>query len=289
MNQMRNKILILGSSSWLGSALLNRLNTSKEDYQLITTVYKNKIELDVDIEIVDAQELKDYQIALETFKPNVIVNFLRGENEKGYDIHRSIIDYCTKEKSHYVYASSVLALDAYDNIDLTEDLLAKSLSEYGIFKGNCEEMLYDSKIDWTVLRFSSLQGYCAHKHTRNEVFLSKLFNGKKIYVDLGVVQNRMFVNDMILIVEKIIERTIKGIIHIGTTDSSDEINFLRKQANLFGYSSDRIQESGNQRNVNLNCIPSKIHELFGDDFILDEKITLEKINRIKEFDKYRKI
>ncbi len=286
---MRNKILILGSSSWLGSALLNRLNTSKEDYQLITTVYKNKIELDVDIEIVDAQELKDYQIALETFKPNVIVNFLRGENEKGYDIHRSIIDYCTKEKSHYVYASSVLALDAYDNIDLTEDLLAKSLSEYGIFKGNCEEMLYDSKIDWTVLRFSSLQGYCAHKHTRNEVFLSKLFNGKKIYVDLGVVQNRMFVNDMILIVEKIIERTIKGIIHIGTTDSSDEINFLRKQANLFGYSSDRIQESGNQRNVNLNCIPSKIHELFGDDFILDEKITLEKINRIKEFDKYRKI
>ena len=72
-------------------------------------------------------------------------------------------------------------------------------------------------------------------------------------------------------------------------NSSDEINFLRKQANLFGYSPDRIQESGNQRNVNLNCIPSKIHELFGDDFKLDKKITLEKINRIKEFDKYRKI
>ena len=285
---MRNKILILGSSSWLGSALLNRLNTSKEDYQLITTVHKNKIELDVDIEIVDAQELKDYQIAFETFKPNVIVNFLRGENEKGYDIHKSIIDYCTKEKSHYVYASSVLALDAYDNIDLTEDLLAKSLSEYGIFKGNCEEMLYDSKIDWTVLRFSSLQGHCAHKHTRNEAFLNRLSNGEKVYVDSGVVQNRMLVDDMILIVEKIIERTIKGIIHIGTTDLSDEIDFLRKQANLFGYSSDRIQESGNQRNVNLNCIPSKIHELFGDDFKLDEENTLERINMIKEFDKYRK-
>ena len=289
MNQMRNKILILGSTSWLGSALLNRLNTNKEAYQLITTVYKNKIELDPDIEVINAQELKDYQVILNTFKPNVIVNFLRGENEQGYNIHESIIDFCTKEKSHYIFASSVLVLDAHENIDLTEDVLAKSLSEYGIFKGYCEEKLYDSKIDWTVLRFSSLQGYCAHKHTRNEVFLSKLFKGKKIYVDLGVVQNRMFVNDMILIVEKIIERTIKGIIHIGTTDSSDEINFLRKQANLFGYSSDRIQESGNQRNVNLNCIPSKIHELFGDDFKLDEKITLEKINRIKEFDKYRKI
>ena len=286
---MRKRIVILGSTSWLGSALLNRLNANKEDYQLITTVYKNKIDLDVDIEIVNAQELKDYQTALQTFKPNVIVNFLRGENEEGYSIHKSIIEFCNKEKSHYIYASSVLALDAYENIDLTEDVLAKSLSEYGVFKGNCEEMFYDSKIDWTVLRFSSLQGYCAHKHTRNEAFLNRLFNGEKVYVDSGVVQNRMFVDDMILIVEKIIERTIKGIIHIGTIDSSDEIDFLRKQANLFGYSSNRIQESGNQRNVNLNCIPSKIHQLFGDDFKLDEKNTLKRINRIKEFDKYRKI
>lgn len=286
---MKNKILILGSTSWLGSALLNRLNTNKEAYQLITTVYKNKIELDADIEVVNAQELKDYQVALETFKPDVIVNFLRGENEEGYNIHRSIIDFCNIEGSHYIYASSVLALDAYNNFDLTESVLAKSVSVYGIFKGNCEKMLYHSKVDWTILRFSSLQGYCAHKHTRNEAYLNRLFNGENIYVDPGVVQNRMFVDDMILIVEKIIKRTIKGIIHIGTIDSSDEIDFLRKQANLFGYSSDRVQESGNQRNVNLNCIPSKIHELFGDDFKLDEKITLEKINRIKEFDKYRKI
>lgn len=286
---MKKKILILGSTSWLGSALLNRLNTNKEEYQLITTVYKNKIELDADIEVVNAHELKDYQVILETFKPNVIVNFLRGEDEEGYNIHKSIIDFSNKEKSHYIYASSVLALDAYDNVDLTEDVLARSLSEYGTFKGNCEEMFYDSKIDWTVLRFSSLQGYCAHKHTRNEAFLNRLLNDEKIYVDSGVVQNRMFVDDMILIVEKIIERTIKGIIHIGTIDSSDEIDFLRKQANLFGYGSERVQESGNQRNVNLNCIPSKIHELFGDDFKLDEKNTLEKINKIKEFDKYRKI
>lgn len=286
---MKKKILILGSTSWLGSALLNRLNIRKEDYQLITTIHKNKIGLDVDIEIVTAQELKDYQIALETFKPNVVVNFLRGENEEGYNIHKSIIDFSHTEKSHYIYASSVLALDAYENIDLTESVLAKSLSEYGIFKGNCEEMLYNSMIDWTILRFSSLQGYCAHKPTRNEAFLSRLWNGENIYVDSGVVQNRMFVDDMILIVEKIIERTVKGIIHIGTVDSSDEIDFLRKQANLFGFSSDRVRESGNQRNVNLNCIPSKIHDLFGDDFKLYEKNTLERINRIKEFDKYRKV
>lgn len=289
MSQLKRKILILGSTSWLGSALLKRLNLNKEDYQLITTVYKNRIDLDVNIEIVEAQELKDYQTALQTFKPNQIVNFLRGENEEGYNIHRSIIDFCNKEGSHYVFTSSALALDAYDNINLTEDLLAKSKSEYGIFKGNCEEMLYESNIDWTVLRFSSLQGYCSHKDTRNEAFLKRLFNGENIFVDSGVIQNRMFVDDMILIVEKVIEMTIKGIIHIGTIDTSDEIDFLRKQATLFGYNPERIQESGNQRNVNLNCIPSKIHELFGEDFMLYEDNTLERINSIKEFDKYRNI
>lgn len=286
---MKKRILILGSTSWLGSSLLNKLISNKENYQLITTTHKNKIELDADIRVFNAQELKDYQVILETSKPKVIVNFLRGENEEGYNIHKSIIDFSNKEKSHYIYASSVLALDAYDNIDLTERVLAKSTSKYGIFKANCEEMLYNSNINWTILRFSSLQGFCAHKHTRNEVFLKKLFDGEQIYVDSGVVQNRMLVDDMILIVEQIIERTVKGIIHIGTIDSSDEIDFLRKQANLFGYNSDRVLESGNQRNVNLHCVPSKIHELFGDDFKLFEKNTLENINKIKEFDKYRKI
>jgi dTDP-4-dehydrorhamnose reductase len=286
---LKKKILVLGSTSWLGSALLNRLNQNKENYSLITTVFKNTIELPTDIKIVSARELEDYELLLETFRPNVIVNFLRGENKEGYDIHKCIIDFSQKEKSHYVYASSALALDGYENVELTEAVLAKAVSEYGVFKANCEESLYNADIDWTILRFSSLQGYCAHKYTRNEMFLSRLYNGEIIHIDSGVVQNRMYVDDMILIVEKIIQKSVKGIIHIGTEDSSDEVDFLRKQASLFGYSPDRIQLNGIQRNVNLNCIPSRIYKLLGSDFRFSERQTLEIINRIEDFEKYRKV
>lgn len=283
---MKQKILVLGSSSWLGSALLNRLSLST--YQLISTVFRTQIEFNFDIEIVKAESLKDYQDILKSYNPEVIVNFLRGENEEDYDIHKNFINYCSATNSHYIYASSALALDAYDNVDLTEHILAKSVSEYGIFKGNCEQMLYDSKICWSVLRFSSLQGYCAHKFTRNEAFLNRLHKGEDIYIDSGVYQNRMFVDDMILIVEKIIEDKINGIIHIGTIDTSEEIDFLRKQANLFGYSSDRVKSNGNIRNVNLNCKPKTILELSDGSFKVTEEDTLKRINSIKEFDKYRK-
>ena len=98
----------------------------------------------------------------------------------------------------------------------------------------------------------------------------------------------MFVDDMILIVEKIIEDKINGIIHIGTIDTSEEIDFLRKQANLFGYSSDRVKSNGNIRNVNLNCKPKTILELSDGSFKVTEEDTLKRINSIKEFDKYRK-
>ena len=67
LNQMNKKILVLGSTSWLGSALLSRLNANKDEYQLITTVYKNKIELDADIKvIINIQGLKDFHFNLNT-------------------------------------------------------------------------------------------------------------------------------------------------------------------------------------------------------------------------------
>jgi len=284
---MRLRILILGATSWLGSKILSSLSSSEDNYQLVTTLHKTSISLIPGIDYVDIKIPRDYEKVLQDYTPNIIINFLRGEDKEGYDIHNRIIDFCEKEGSHYIYTSSALALDGYNNIPLTESLLAKSVSHYGKFKALCEEALYESKLNWTILRFSSLQGFCGHKFTRNEAFLNRLLNGEDIYVDSGVVQNRMFVDDMIRIVELLIKKSITGIIHIGTLDASDEIDFLRRQAKLFGYRPDRIRCSGNQRDVNLNCIPFRIYQDLGDEFKLKEEDTLKKIKGIMEFNKYK--
>jgi dTDP-4-dehydrorhamnose reductase len=240
------------------------------------------------VELYVAKEPKDYREILSSFKPNSIVNFLRGEDENGFEIHKDMLTYSEKNRVHYIYASSALALDGYRDIELTESILANGISEYGAFKAKCEQTMYDSSSIWTILRFSSLQGYSDIKFTRNENLLHNLSLGKTITVDTGVIQNRMMADLMISGVVKIIEQKVKGIIHFGTIDTSDELDFLRKQAVNYGYSEDVIKASNLNRNVNLNCIPDTIIRLFGKEYNVKESDTLKQLWEINEFVKYIK-
>ena len=283
----KSKILILGSASWLGSLIIPQLNES--DFEISATYYNHVIDFSTPLKHFKAKTLKDYQDILKVGQFDVIINFLRGENREGYNIHESVIDYCKHNPTHYVFCSSALALESYENEPLTEDKTAMAESEYGLFKANCEKMLYDAGIDWSILRFSSLQGYCAHKTVRNEHFLKQLHKGNTISVDQKVFQNRMFANDAVAIILKLIEEKHTGIYHLGTVDASDEIDFLKKQAQLFGYDRDLVIPKTNFRNVNLNCIPQKIHQWFPASEFFTEQDTLQKVFQIKALEKYRTV
>jgi hypothetical protein len=148
--------------------------------------------------------------------------------------------------------------------------------------------MYGSSAIWTILRFSSLQGYSDIKFTRNENLLNNLSLGKAITVDTGVIQNRMMADLMISGLVKIIQQQVQGIIHFGTIDASDEVDFLRKQAVHYGYSEDVIKVSNLNRNVNLNCIPDTIIRLFGEKYNVKESDTLKQLTEINEFEKYIK-
>lgn len=279
------RILVLGSASWLGSILLAKLNL--ENFKVSATYYNTCLNFGNEIHHVEAKKLKDYKSILKAQEPEIIINFLRGENEEGLKIHQEIKHYCESNPgSHYIYCSSALALDAHKNTSLTEDVLAKATSDYGSFKADCERMLYDSTMDWTILRFSSLQGYCQHKKIRNEHFLSQLKQGEVIKVDEQVIQNRMFVEDAVDLILRIIDEKHTEIIHFGTTDASDEIDFLRKQAQCFGYNPEQVVSSGKLRNVNLNCIPNKIHRINEASLNFTENDTLQKIQHIPTYQKY---
>jgi dTDP-4-dehydrorhamnose reductase len=282
----KKSILVLGSASWLGSLFLSRLD--KKEFSVKATYYNTFLNFDKSIDLVEAKLLSKYKPFVDSVQPDFIVNFLRTDNHVELDIHKELIGYCEENLScQYIVCSSVLALDGYKNRELTEDLLANSISEYGIFKSKCEEMLYDSKINYSILRFASLQGYCKHKIIRNEYLLKQLKNGETIKVDQKVIQNRMFAEDATDLIVKIIEQKKTGIIHLGTTDSSDEIDFLREQAVFYGYNYKKIIHKKYIRNVNLNCIPKKIHELNPLSKKFTEADTLSKIFGIEEYSKYK--
>lgn len=278
---MCNKILVLGSSSWLGYLLLQELHLKYPHFQLAGTVHQQKVKFDFSIELYVAQNTADYIELLNKFEPTVIVNFLRGEDESGLQLHREIIEWSGQRNSHYIYASSVLALDAYKETPLTENLEAKSSSPYGKFKAQCERDLYGSKIDWTILRFASVQGYVPHKSTRNEIFLNKLFKKQEVVVDRGIIQNRILASHLISGVQDLIKDRVDGIIHFGAEDSSEEYYFLKEQAKLFGFQ-ENLVKSGNPRLVNLVAIPYKIYSLYGQRYRVKEQQTLQGLAEIQQ-------
>lgn len=277
--------MVLGAASWLGYLLINRLISS--GYPVSGSLYRQQPEFESDdIDLFFATTPEHYTTALEQRKPEIVVNFLRGEDEEGFTIHENVIQYCALKGAQYIYASSVLALDAYYSIPLTEDLKANSISPYGIFKAKCEELLQVNRINYTILRFASVQGWVPHKITRNEAFLQKLARGKTVTVDRGVVQNRIPASVLIRGIVGIIEKSTTGILHFGSTDASEEFHFLQKQAVRFGYPIDLVQE-GSLRKVNLVAVPNRIFQELGQEYRQSEEDTLEYLSKVPGLIKYK--
>lgn len=287
MPSSTEKILVLGAASWLGYLLIEELSYIDGSYILAGTFNRQKVEFTKDVKTYYSTNLEKYKKIINEFEPTTIINFLRGEDEEGELICKFVSDYLKENGGYYVYASSVLALDGYNNIDLTEEILAKAKSDYGIFKAKAEQNLYDSSGKWCILRFSSVQGWVPHKLTRNEIFVKKLAENEKISVDLGVFQNRMLADLMIKGISKLINLKTEGIIHFGTLDNSDEIDFLREQAKIFGFSSNLIEASANKRNMNLVCVPNRIFNILGDDFKIRERDTLNSLSQMEALKKYK--
>lgn len=281
----QERVLVLGAASWLGYLLLNQLGGKHPAMVLGGTLHHLDVDFETPVTKYKPTAFDAYVQAINEFAPTVLVNFLRGEDEEGLQIHQHCINYASANSAYYLYASSVLALDGYTDVPLTENLPANSISEYGIFKGRCEDMLRESSINWCALRFASLQGWVPHRITRNENLLKKLQTGQQITVDRGVVQNRMLAADMVKGVAMLIAQRVNGIIHFGTTDSSEEYEFLRNQAQAFGYPPELVA-SGSQRKVNLVAVPGRVFELFGDEFKTTEQDTLNGLLAIPQLKQY---
>ena len=274
------RILVLGASSWLGYLLVQQL--SNNNIKVAGTIFKSTVILPSNVKIFRTESnLEDYDEIVQLFQPTVIINFLRGEDDYGFKLHQKIIELAMSNNIHYIYASSVLALDAYQNIELLESLEAKSISPYGIFKANCEKELYNSNISWCILRFASVQGYAPHKKTRNQIFLERIANNKEVLVDRGIVQNRILASLLIEGILDLINDRVTGIIHFGARDNSEEYHFLQKQAEAFGFRTDLIIPS-TSKNINLVAVPGNIYRLYGNKYDVTEKETLLGLLEIDE-------
>jgi len=280
------KILLLGASSWVGSLLSKKISVLDASIQILGTVRSSTVEMPWLTKTFKISDYHQYNMILSQERPSLIVNFLRGEGPSDYKLHNELVDYCLNSNSFYIYASSALALDGYaPGMKLLENMPPKSISPYGIFKGKCEESLVLSGVSHLILRFSSIQGWAPHKVTRNQRFLEKISKGISVEVDGGIFQNRLFDETFVDIVIELLRVGAEGVFHLGTLDSSSEVSFLRRQADIFGWDPDLVVES-KSRDANLVVEPDKLLSLLGHEFGKIENETLNSLLRCSGLAQY---
>ncbi|MEI6646558.1 MAG: sugar nucleotide-binding protein [bacterium] len=268
------RLLVLGARSWIGFRLAEAIRQTLPEWKLLGTSSVGGLAIPGYVDCVAVENSVAVEGLIEHYRPTVIVNLLRYENELGVAIHHVVIDACIRRGIFYCYMSSALALDASTVLDLTEDLPACSCSPYGHFKQVCEEkLLSQPSCQSLIIRFSSIHGWSPHKPSRTESLLEKLANNQEVSVDQGIRQNRMLDTTLASAILDLIRIQALGIVHLGTIDSSDEAEFLKRVATAFGMDSELIQLA-KLREVNLAVRPQRIYDLFGSRYKCTEQDTI---------------
>lgn len=241
--------------------------------------------------ITRADTWRDYERLIRENRPSLVFNLLRGETAAGFDLHVGLARLCADIGCRYIYASSALVFEGHPRgLVLDEQARPCATTAYGSFKASCEKHLAEVHPDgdWQVLRFSSIQGWSPWKPSRNEVFLSKLSKGEGIRVDTGIIQNRLLDQDFARQVAEIaVMPAAKGILHLGTDDSSEEIDFLRRVALAFGWPVESIK-AGPAKDCHIALACDRVHALTRGAWHRTEDETIEGLLREQNLAHFRR-
>lgn len=280
------KIILMGCSGWISHYLASAIMKRAPLSSIIGTYKTRRPTFDfplVSLSNADHHRMLDL---LEHEEPTAIVNMTRGESDSDFAAHKKLIEFSNVNGIHYFYTSSFNACDAQLSYDHLETELPAASSEYGKFKASCERALLETSKKFATFRFSATHGWAPNRCARTEEFLKKIIAGEKIVTPSGIIQNRTAVNDLAEMMAAVVIAGGEGIFNLGTSDASDEIDFLRRLATEFGYDGN-VVVSGEPTPTNANMIPEKIYKMFGGEFYRTEADTIAKVARMPELDRYK--
>ena len=212
---MKNKILILGASGFIGNAIYKELLPYFDVYGTYCTSLP---ELDDNQVLFQFDVSKDRILPiLKKVKPNYIISCLRGDYKSQFAIHQEIIDY-TRDAANcmILYLSTVNVFDAkfefpsYENDDLSAE------SDYGKFKVSVEKMITTlPETNYVILRLPIVLGVNAPR-------IIQLKQANKHHANFEVFPNLIIsittANKIAQQVHFIINKKRIGIFHLASND-----------------------------------------------------------------------
>lgn len=277
-------VVILGARSWIGFRLAQAF--AEQSVQVVGTssaapagppsVAAGMPELEV------AGDAQAFAGLIRRRRPAVVFNLLRGEDAAGLEAHAQVARLCAEMGCRYVYASSALVFEGHaPGLLLDESATPCATTPYGAFKAACETLLQRDHPggDWQILRFASIQGWSPWKPSRNEAFLTRVARGETVDVSTGIVQNRMLDTDFARQVrDNALLPRARGVMHLGTDDASEELDFLRRVADAFGWPPDRVR-AGQPKDCHIALDGARTHLLTANRWRRTEAQTIHGLLR----------
>lgn len=278
---MRDNILILGASSFVGKILSEQLNEQK----IYCTHNKNPIKNGIKFDItrdhiselpVDFNSISHAIILLGDTEPNSCFFDINYSNNLNITSIIRIIDFLKKYQIKIIFFSTEFVYDGkkgdYSEIDLPNPIL-----EYGRQKLVIETYLHNYEYS-TILRLAKVYGSHFNDGTLFSEWANKINNNEIIVCANDQYFSPIFVNDVIKITKEAIYKNIFGLFNLSCGRRYSRLELLRlllaykfpeKSVSILEKSIDAFNLP-EKRPKDVSMISLKAEKIFGVKFIIPE-------------------
>ncbi|SDS20609.1 dTDP-4-dehydrorhamnose reductase [Polaribacter sp. KT25b] len=250
------KVVITGSNGLLGQTLVKLLLLEKEKYQVIGfSKGKNRSGREdfnyISINLTDEQKLKK---TLSEIQPDFIINTAAmtqvddcENNKEACDLLNITVVKWLSEISeelgtHLIHLSTDFVFDGLKG-NYKETDAPNPVSYYGLSKQKSEEVLGNSKINYTILRTILVYGKVFDMSRSNIVLWVKdmLEKGKEITIVDDQYRAPTYVEDLALACEISMDKKTKGIYHISSKELFSVYEIAQQIAETFNLDKNLIK------------------------------------------------
>ena len=255
---MKKRILITGSNGLLGQKLVDLLRKQASVELIATARGNNRLPVTegytyASLDITVQEEVSDI---FNQFKPDVVIHTAAMTNVDTCETDRDgcdvlnvnsvayLIEACEKHGTYLCHLSTDFIFDGADG-PYTEEGIANPISYYGESKLKAEQLLFASKIRWSIARTVLVYGIVPDMSRSNIVLWVKksLEDGKTIQVVTDQFRTPTLAEDLAMGCWLLAKDEVEGIFNISGSDFLTPYEMAVMTADYYGLDKSLLQKA----------------------------------------------
>ena len=214
---MRKKVLLIGGNSLVGQSIAMSLG---DGYQIVSTAGHHDPESGYRLTVEAPNKLVEI-LAYEN--PEIIISSVRGDYYAQIIFHKKLADWLVGKEKRLLYISTANVFDGDLSKPWTENEPPIPKSDYGCFKRNCETMLGEVLGNQLIIfRLAAVWSADCPRVQRLDLYGR---NGEPYYTYPNYMVNVTFAKQIGEYTRYVLEHSLHGIFHVGTTDIVEYFSF----------------------------------------------------------------